>query len=125
MAIDLAVEIDSKKENRNLEEIHIVRIEQLYPFPKEKVEAILKSYPNLREIVWVQEEPKNMGAWHFIAPTLFELAAGSLTVEYIGRQFRSSTAGGDPLVHKKEQERIIEQALNSNSIVVNQKQENR
>ena len=125
MSIDLAVEIDSKKENRNLEDIHIVRIEQLYPFPQEKVEAILKRYPNLKEIIWVQEEPKNMGAWHYIAPTLFELARGSLTVEYMGRQFRSSTAGGDPLVHKKEQERIIEQALNSNSIVVNQKQENR
>jgi 2-oxoglutarate dehydrogenase E1 component len=125
MAIDLAVEIDSQKENQNLEAVHIARIEQLYPFPKEKVEAILKRYPNLREIVWVQEEPKNMGAWHYIAPTLFELAAGSLAVDYIGRQFRSSTAGGDPIVHKKEQERIIEQALNSNSIVVNQKQDSR
>jgi 2-oxoglutarate dehydrogenase E1 component len=113
MAIDLAVEIDAMKEKRNLEEIHIVRIEQLYPFPQEKVEAILKRYPNLKEIMWVQEEPKNMGAWHYIAPILFELASGSLTVGYIGRQERSSTAGGDPLVHKKEQERIIQQALNN------------
>jgi 2-oxoglutarate dehydrogenase E1 component len=64
-----------------------------------------------------------MGAWHYIAPTLYELAAGSLTVGYIGRQYRSSTAGGDPLVHKKEQERIIEQALNTDSIVVTQNQE--
>lgn len=123
MAIDLAVEIDSSKENRNLDEIHIVRIEQLYPFPHEKIEAIIKRYPNLNEIVWVQEEPKNMGAWHYIAPTLFELAAGRLSVGYIGRQYRSSTAGGDPLVHKAEQERIVHQALNSESLVDTQKQE--
>jgi 2-oxoglutarate dehydrogenase E1 component len=108
----LAVEVDAKKEDRNLEELHIVRIEQLYPFPQEKVEAILKRYPNLKEIIWVQEEPKNMGAWHYIAPILFDLASGSQTVGYIGRQERSSTAGGDPIVHKKEQERIIQQALN-------------
>ncbi|WP_040204608.1 2-oxoglutarate dehydrogenase E1 component [Neobacillus jeddahensis] len=117
MAIDLAVEIDANKENRSLEEIHIVRIEQLYPFPKEKIEAILKRYPNLKEIVWVQEEPQNMGAWHYIAPTLFDLASGRLKVGYIGRQERSSTAGGDPIVHKKEQERITQQALNSKSLV--------
>lgn len=123
IAIDLAVEIDSSKEKINLDELHIVRVEQLYPFPKEKVESIINRYPNLREIVWVQEEPKNMGAWHYIAPTLYELAAGSLTVGYIGRQYRSSTAGGDPLVHKKEQERIIEQALNTDRIVVTQNQE--
>ncbi|MBU8917005.1 2-oxoglutarate dehydrogenase E1 component [Neobacillus sp. 114] len=122
MAIDLAVEIDSSKENRNLDEIHIVRIEQLYPFPHEKIEAIIKRYPNLNEIFWVQEEPKNMGAWHYIAPTLFELASGKLSVGYIGRQYRSSTAGGDPLVHKTEQERIVHQALNSKSLVDTQKQ---
>nr|WP_263327634.1 2-oxoglutarate dehydrogenase E1 component [Neobacillus sp. Marseille-Q6967] len=122
MAIDLAVEIDSSKEDRNLDEIHIVRIEQLYPFPKEKVEAILQRYPNLEEIVWVQEEPKNMGAWHYIAPTLFDLASGRLAVGYIGRRERSSTAGGDPIVHKKEQERIVQQALNYKSLINNQKQ---
>ncbi|MGX6441886.1 2-oxoglutarate dehydrogenase E1 component [Neobacillus sp. K501] len=123
MAIDLAVEMDAGKEGRNLDEIHIVRIEQLYPFPKEKVETIINRYPNLREIVWVQEEPKNMGAWHYIAPTLYDLASGNQTVGYIGRQYRSSTAGGDSLVHKKEQEQIIEQALNPSSITVTQKQE--
>jgi 2-oxoglutarate dehydrogenase E1 component len=118
MAIDLAVEIESRKENETLEETHIVRIEQLYPFPLDKVEEIINRYPNLKEIVWVQEEPKNMGAWNYIAPTLFELASsGSLTVGYIGRQERSSTAGGDPTVHKLEQERIIQQALNYKSLV--------
>ena len=123
MAIDLAVEIDSSKENRNLDELHIVRIEQLYAFPKEKVEEIIKPYPNLHEIIWVQEEPKNMGAWHYIAPTLFELATGKLTVGYMGRQERSSTAVGDSIVHKKEQEHIVQQALNFNILIDTLKQE--
>lgn len=123
MAIDLAAKIEATIEKRSLDEIHIIRIEQLYPFPKEKVEAILQRYPNLEEIVWVQEEPKNMGAWHYIAPILFELASGSLKVGYIGRPDRSSPAGGDPIVHKKEQERIVDQTLKIASLVDIQNQE--
>jgi 2-oxoglutarate dehydrogenase E1 component len=123
MAIDLDAEIESSKKNRNLDELHIVRIEQLYPFPKEKVEAILQRYPNSEEIVWVQEEPKNMGGWHYIAPILFKLASDSLKVSYIGRPDRSSPAGGDSTVHKKEQERIVHQALKIDCLLDNQKQE--
>jgi 2-oxoglutarate dehydrogenase E1 component len=117
MAIDLAAQIEATKENQSIDEVHIIRIEQLYPFPKEEVKAILQRYPNLEEIVWVQEEPKNMGSWHYIAPILFELASGSLKVGYIGRPDRSSPAGGDPLVHKKEQERIVHQTLKIDSLV--------
>jgi 2-oxoglutarate dehydrogenase E1 component len=123
MAIDLAAEIESRKEDRSLDELHIVRIEQLYPFPRKKVESILQRYPNLEEIVWVQEEPKNMGAWHYIAPILFEMASGHLKIGYIGRPDRSSPAGGDPTVHKKEQERIVNQALKHNITVDTQQPE--
>jgi len=111
MAIDLAMEADTHKENEILDAVHIIRIEQLYPFPKEKVATIVKRYPNLEEIVWVQEEPKNMGSWHYIAPTLFELAGKHIAVDYIGRPERSSPSGGDPAIHKKEQEQIVKQAL--------------
>lgn len=123
IAIDLSAEVGSGKENQNFDEIHIVRLEQLYPFPKEKVEVILEHYPNLEEIAWVQEEPKNMGAWYYIAPILFELASGSLKVSYIGRPDRSSPAGGDPDIHKKEQERIVNQALKIVRLRANQKPE--
>lgn len=117
MAVDLAVKVEEIKGNQNLDEVHIIRIEQLYPFPKEQVREIIQRYPNLREIIWVQEEPKNMGSWHYIAPILIELASGILEVGYIGRPHRSSPAGGDPLVHKKEQERIIEQTFEIDSLV--------
>ncbi|MFC3884861.1 2-oxoglutarate dehydrogenase E1 component [Bacillus songklensis] len=111
VAIDLAGEIDRVKENQDLDWVHIVRVEQLYPFPMGQIDEILRRYENLKEIVWVQEEPKNMGAWHYLAPTLYDLSADSVKVRYIGRPDRSSPAGGDPNIHKQEQERILREAL--------------
>ncbi|WP_078410225.1 2-oxoglutarate dehydrogenase E1 component [Priestia abyssalis] len=116
VAIDLAVEIDRVKEKQNLDWVHVVRVEQLYPFPMGEIDAILRRYPNVKEIVWVQEEPKNMGAWHYLAPILYDLSPDNVKAHYIGRPDRSSPAGGEPNVHKKEQERIVTEALSKNSI---------
>lgn len=91
--------------------IHMIRVEQLYPFPKEKVQKVIERYPNLKEIVWIQEEPKNMGAWDFVEPRFNRLAPEHVDVQYIGRRRRSSPATGDPDVHKYEQACIIEKAL--------------
>ncbi|ABS21292.1 MULTISPECIES: 2-oxoglutarate dehydrogenase E1 component [Bacillus cereus group] len=123
MAIDLAAEIESGKHEYNLDELHIVRIEQLYPFPAEKVQSIIKRFKNLEEIIWVQEEPRNMGAWHYMAPILFELAGDKLKTGYIGRPDRSSPSGGDPHAHKAEQELIIAHALDTNYNFRQDKQE--
>ncbi|HWO96756.1 MAG TPA: 2-oxoglutarate dehydrogenase E1 component [Bacillus sp. (in: firmicutes)] len=111
VAIDLAGEINRVKEDQDLDWVHIVRVEQLYPFPMGQIDDILRRYENLKEIVWVQEEPKNMGAWHYLAPILYDLSADSVKVRYIGRPDRSSPAGGEPNVHKREQERILREAL--------------
>ncbi|MEI5908864.1 2-oxoglutarate dehydrogenase E1 component [Bacillus spongiae] len=92
--------------------LHIVRVEEIYPFPQKQVSDILKRYPNVNEVVWVQEEPKNMGAWTFVEPYLNELASASIDVSYIGRRRRSSPSEGEPTVHKKEQNRILQEALN-------------
>ncbi|UJM26000.1 2-oxoglutarate dehydrogenase E1 component [Bacillus altitudinis] len=91
--------------------LHIARVEQLYPFPAKDIKAILSKLTNLEEIVWVQEEPQNMGAWGYIEPYLREIASEKVKVRYIGRRRRSSTAEGDPTVHKKEQERIVSDSL--------------
>ncbi|RBW70683.1 2-oxoglutarate dehydrogenase E1 component [Bacillus taeanensis] len=109
MAIDLAAEIELNKEKADW--LHIIRVEQLYPFPKYNIEAILQRYNNLKEVVWVQEEPKNMGAWNYIEAKLRDTAPNHVTVSYIGRPERSSPAGGNPTVHKKEQELILHKAL--------------
>lgn len=107
MAIDLA---DRVKDGKGFEWLHIVRVEQLYPFPSEKIKAILDRYPNAKELVWVQEEPKNMGSWTFAYPYLQEIADGK-DIRYSGRIVRSSPAEGDADSHKFEQNRIIEEAV--------------
>lgn len=107
MAIDLA---DRVKDGSNYPDAHIVRVEQLYPFPLEKIQAIVKRYPKLKELAWVQEEPKNMGSWSFAEPMLREIADG-VDINYYGRVIRSSPAEGDGEMHKVEQARIIDEAL--------------
>ena len=107
MAIDLA---DRVKDGSDFPDTHIVRVEQLYPFPAEKIQAIIKRYPKLKELAWVQEEPKNMGSWSFAEPKLREIADG-IEINYYGRVVRSSPAEGDGESHKVEQARIIDEAL--------------
>jgi 2-oxoglutarate dehydrogenase E1 component len=68
--------------------VALVRIEQLYPFPGEEYEAALREYPNVREIVWCQEEPQNQGAWYQIRHRLQESVAGARRVLYAGRARR-------------------------------------
>lgn len=110
VAIDLATRLEEETE-KDWSRLHLLRIEQLYPFPQEEIRNAIRRYPNLKEVIWVQEEPKNMGPWSFIEPRIREIATTDLRIDYIGRPERSSTSTGDPKVHKKEQERIINEAL--------------
>ncbi|HXW98001.1 MAG TPA: multifunctional oxoglutarate decarboxylase/oxoglutarate dehydrogenase thiamine pyrophosphate-binding subunit/dihydrolipoyllysine-residue succinyltransferase subunit, partial [Gemmatimonadales bacterium] len=89
----------------------LVRLEQLYSFPLEELRATLASYPNLTELVWVQEEPRNMGAWHYVEPRLRELLSAGIELTYTGRPDRASPAEGYPAAHTAEQKRITEEAL--------------
>ncbi|TDL34858.1 2-oxoglutarate dehydrogenase E1 component [Jeotgalibacillus sp. S-D1] len=108
VGVDL-LERAAKEENNDW--LHLIRIEEIYPFPMDAVQEIIERYPNLKEIKWVQEEPKNMGAWTFVEPRLQKLAPEDVAVEYIGRRRRSSPAEGDPTVHKKEQTRILNDSI--------------
>ncbi|KHD84240.1 2-oxoglutarate dehydrogenase E1 component [Heyndrickxia ginsengihumi] len=108
----VAIDLEEKlKEYNDLSWLHILRLEQVYPFPEEKVQAIFARYSNLKEIVWLQEEPKNMASWTFVAPYLRKLAPKGAEVKYVGRPRRSSPSEGDPVVHKFEQNRILTEAL--------------
>ena len=91
--------------------VAIVRVEQLYPFPAEALLATLARYPQARQLVWVQEEPRNMGAWTFVAPRLEAMLAGKGRAGYVGRPERASPAEGYEASHKAEQARIIAEAL--------------
>jgi 2-oxoglutarate dehydrogenase E1 component len=89
----------------------IARVELLYPFPGEDIAAVIEGYPNLREIIWVQEEPKNMGAWTFMESRLRKLVDGEISIGYIGKPPRSTPAQGSASFHKREHAAIIRQAF--------------
>ncbi|MFZ4452366.1 2-oxoglutarate dehydrogenase E1 component [Salibacterium aidingense] len=108
VAVDLHEALD---EDNVPDWLHIIRVEELYPFPGEEIQTIIKDYPNVNEFKWVQEEPKNMGAWSYIQPLLRSIAPEKVKTEYIGRKRRSSPSEGDPKAHKKEQSRILNNAL--------------
>ncbi|SFA91569.1 MULTISPECIES: 2-oxoglutarate dehydrogenase E1 component [unclassified Bacillus (in: firmicutes)] len=112
IAIDLA---EKMKEYSDLNWLRVLRIEEIYPFPAKILENEFNKYPNLHEICWIQEEPKNMGAWSFVEPRIQEMAPNGIKVEYIGRRRRSSPAEGDPNVHKLEQAQMILKALSKQS----------
>src|SRR5262249_18345391 len=69
------------------------RVEQLYPFPRQELEAVRAGYPKAEQVYWVQEEPANMGAWRFIEPLLRPLLGGR-TLTYVGRDAAASPASG-------------------------------
>ncbi|GAA0329199.1 2-oxoglutarate dehydrogenase E1 component [Bacillus carboniphilus] len=99
------------KSEDNFDWLQVTRVEEIYPFPMKELSDLVSKFSNLKEIVWIQEEPKNMGAWNFAEPRLKELAPKGVEVKYVGRRRRSSTAEGDPVVHKKEQTRIVHEAI--------------
>jgi 2-oxoglutarate dehydrogenase E1 component len=90
--------------------VAVGRVELLYPFPAEGVVAVAKRYPKLAEVMWVQEEPRNMGARKFVLPKLRD-ALPNLTIRDLSRPERSSPAEGYPGPHKVEQDRIVAQAF--------------
>jgi len=93
------------------DQITLIRVEQLYPFPAAELEEILARYPQAQEVYWVQEESQNMGAWTFVRPLLEELLAPEVSLSYVGRDEAASPATGIPQLHQEEQEEIITQAL--------------
>ncbi len=110
----LYYELEKHREEKakGREDISIVRLEQFYPFPKEQLVPFLNGYPKLREVVWAQEEPRNMGAWQFLEPRLRELlqeiGKGKVKLDYVGRPDKASPAVGSGKLHEKEQTALIE-----------------
>jgi 2-oxoglutarate dehydrogenase E1 component len=94
--------------------VAVARVEQLYPVPRVDLGALVKRYPSLRELYWVQEEPRNMGAWRFIRSHLVELAATAaqpVKVQYVGRGKSPSPATGFLKTHEFEQRLLVDEAF--------------
>jgi 2-oxoglutarate dehydrogenase E1 component len=94
----------------------VVRIELLYPFPEDEIRALVEGYPNLREVVWVQEEPKNAGAWSFAEPRLRELLGEELPLRYVGKPGRPAPSQGSAGFHKREHEQLILSAFREDGL---------
>lgn len=108
--VDIEDAIDKSEEK--FDWLRALRVEQLYPFPMEQLKKEIEQLPNLEEIVWVQEEPKNMGSWRFVLEYLRELGLGDDKIRYVGRPERASTSVGEPNVHKVVQTAVINEAIN-------------
>ncbi|MGH3051310.1 MAG: hypothetical protein ACRDLK_14230, partial [Gaiellaceae bacterium] len=104
-------DVAGHEERPGAERVAVARLEQLYPFPIEQAGALVGGYPNLREVVWVQEEPQNMGAWRAIRHRLEEATPDDVPLLYVGRPWRASPSEGYPTAHLREQDRIARAAL--------------
>jgi 2-oxoglutarate dehydrogenase E1 component len=97
------------------ERVAVARVELLYPFPYDEITELIRGYPNVKEVIWVQEEPKNAGARRFMFTRSRErdLMPEGVALGYIGRPYRASPGEGYTAAHRLEQERIVSEALSA------------
>ena len=105
------VDLEASEHRANASKVAVVRVEQLAPFQRTAILEVIGQYPNLTEVVWAQEEPRNMGAWTFMESRLRELLGDSVPVRYVGRPNRASPAEGSADMHAAEQSRIVATTL--------------
>ncbi|MDQ3646775.1 MAG: thiamine pyrophosphate-dependent enzyme, partial [Actinomycetota bacterium] len=106
----VAYDLDAYREEHS-SPVAVVRLEQLYPFPKEQLAAIFARYPNLDDVRWVQDEPRNMGAWGFIDARIRADLPDGVKLTYAARAESASPATGSARVHEQEQQDLMQQAF--------------
>jgi 2-oxoglutarate dehydrogenase E1 component len=105
-------ELLAMRREKEIKDIALIRIEQLYPFPYEEVIEIMKEYSKAKEVVWCQDEPKNQGAWFCTRDRLLKCLPADKELICVSRPPMAAPAAGYPLLHKKDQETVINQTLN-------------
>jgi 2-oxoglutarate dehydrogenase E1 component len=91
--------------------VAVLRVEQLYPWPFDFLAEAISVYPNARELVWLQEEPENMGPWNFVKGKLYEALGDRFTIKRVSRFESASPATGSKAIHDQEHQMILEAAL--------------
>ena len=104
--VDLTVK-ETREKYEAAQNIAVARIEELYPFPYVELEKVIQGYPNLREVVWLQEEPRNTGAWVFVSSRIRSLLTSGLELTYVGRPKAASPSEGSSRRHSVEQGRLL------------------
>jgi 2-oxoglutarate dehydrogenase E1 component len=101
------------REDAKRNDVALLRVERLYPFPSVELEAALLRYPQSAELVWCQEEPRNMGAWRFVRERFLDgdVVASRRPLRYAGRAAAAAPAHGSLKVHLREQEQLVKEAL--------------
>jgi len=105
------VDVEGDQRRAADESLAVVRVEELYPFPADELQAILGAYLGLSEVIWLQEEPHNMGAWRFVESRLRDLLGPDRALRYVGRPAMASPSEGWSDAHAAEQRRIVEAVL--------------
>jgi 2-oxoglutarate dehydrogenase E1 component len=103
--------LEAARKKAGIEDLALVRVEQLYPYPKAELQAILAKYRNIGEVGWVQEEPRNRGAWTFISDRLEPMLPETAVLNYFGRDESASPAVGSKKINDQEEADIITRAL--------------
>ncbi len=104
-------DLAKERDERGLDELAIVRVEQLYPFPRDELGAIIERYASASEVIWCQEEPMNQGAWFQIRHHLQACIRDDQSLDYAGRRPSASPAVGYYQIHVEQQQRLVHQAL--------------
>jgi 2-oxoglutarate dehydrogenase E1 component/2-oxoglutarate decarboxylase len=107
----ISYELFAQREAAGATDTAVLRVEQLYPLPDEEIVTALEQYPGATDVVWVQEEPANMGAWQFMACNLPEHLTGGRTLRRVSRKASASPAVGSAKVHEVEQRQLVGQAF--------------
>jgi 2-oxoglutarate dehydrogenase E1 component len=101
----------SDRNERNIHDVAIVRVEQLYPFPLTEIRDVLARYGSDVEVDWVQEEPKNMGAWRFVFDRNHMILEGERMLYFVGREAAASPATGSYKKHQAELRQLLDNAF--------------
>ncbi|MGH2481169.1 MAG: 2-oxoglutarate dehydrogenase E1 component, partial [Ktedonobacteraceae bacterium] len=107
----MAIDLLGSEQRKQAEDVALVRVEELYPFPQGALKRVLARYPQVKEVLWVQEEPQNMGAWKYIAPHVKALLDTKVKLRVLARPESCSPATGFSELFQAEQETLIEGAL--------------
>ena len=104
-------DLEAAREEAKDFDVALIRLEQFYPFPAERLQEIFSEYKNAETLVWTQEEPKNMGGWNFVEPRLREIKPENMILRYVGRTASASPATGSYTIHNLEQKQLVKRSF--------------
>jgi 2-oxoglutarate dehydrogenase E1 component len=104
-------DIDASEHREKASKAAVARVELLYPFAKNELNELVAGYPNLKQVVWAQEEPQNMGPYKVLSRRIEGVIPEGVDFRYVGRPQRAAPSEGYPAAHRNEQQRIVLTAL--------------